>query len=541
MAGCIAYSSVVTSQTVARRMSRGYMPKHEYANLVRLAVSQPLHQYCAMFVPYAYPAHYIVMYGMSISGPHIVTNITMLWNSIMVWYNYKRPKTNKICHNVSSISPTVLGFFSESVHSFTHWYGCTCQTGIFTTMPDFTGGGKFQLTYKLLCSYVITSCADIQDDNTSYQFVSHVPYQTAIELARNHQTLIVCRMPLGAVTNYLTLGQAKSIAKMHGLFIAHRAPLAIIVNALVEHQCSSVCYDNVYLFKQTVPRSEQKNSWYNGLGKAKRKERQTKNIVARRQVPKDSHFKIKTKISAANKKTYQSKKQSKFPPIPPTAKLVHKIVTEFCKDTHPSQFEESGCAACGQLTPLKDLIKLNEIKCSLDPLVRNGVTSFECTSESNEVLKSIAPILDADCHGMCYSCHKHLDKGVSPPMALANGLWLGKVPAELSRLSFVEKLLIARIRHNRCIIKIAAGRYKMKANAISFQNPIPKVYDILPPPLEELDQVLACIFTGPCQPTKKDVERTPLLVRHTQVGKALQWLKLNHIDYHNCNRLESCY
>jgi hypothetical protein len=38
---------------------------------------------------------------------------------------------------------------------------------------------------------------------------------------------------------------------------------------------------------------------------------------------------------------------------------------------------------------------------------------------------------------------------------------------------------------------------------------------------------------GPCQPTKKDVERTPLLVRRTQVGKALQWLKLNHIDYHN--------
>ncbi len=71
----------------------------------------------------------------------------------------------------------------------------------------------------------------------------------------------------------------------------------------------------------------------------------------------------------------------------------------------------------------------------------------------------------------------------------------------------------------------------MRVNAINFQNPIPKVYGTLPPPLEELDQVLACMFTGPCQPTKKDIERTPLLVRRNQVGNALRWLKLNHIDY----------
>jgi hypothetical protein len=73
----------------------------------------------------------------------------------------------------------------------------------------------------------------------------------------------------------------------------------------------------------------------------------------------------------------------------------------------------------------------------------------------------------------------------------------------------------------------------MRANAISFQNPIPKLYKVLLPPLEELDQVLACIFTGPCQPTEKDIQRTPLLVRRKQVGKALEWLKLNHIDYHD--------
>jgi hypothetical protein len=118
-------------------------------------------------------------------------------------------------------------------------------------------------------------------------------------------------------------------------------------------------------------------------------------------------------------------------------------------------------------------------------------------------------------------------------MALANGFWIGKVPPELTGLTFVEKILISWVCHNRCIVCVASDRYKMRANAISFQNPILKLYKVLLPLLKELDQVLACIFTGPCQPTEKDIQWTPLLVWHKQVGKALEWLKLNHIDYYN--------
>lgn len=60
-----------------------------------------------------------------------------------------------------------------------------------------------------------------------------------------------------------------------------------------------------------------------------------------------------------------------------------------------------------------------------------------------------------------------------------------------------------------------------------------------PPPLEELDEVLAFIFTGPCLPTKKDIKRTPLLVRRKFVGKALQWLILNHADYQDVELSEA--
>ncbi len=118
-----------------------------------------------------------------------------------------------------------------------------------------------------------------------------------------------------------------------------------------------------------------------------------------------------------------------------------------------------------------------------------------------------------------------------PSFALANGKWIGKVPDELQNLSYAEQLLIARVRHNRCLVRVSSGMRKMRANVISFANPTPKIYNILPPPLEEMDNVLAFIYTGPCKPTKSDFERIPLLVCHKKVAAALEWLKLNHQDY----------
>ena len=65
---------------------------------------------------------------------------------------------------------------------------------------------------------------------------------------------------------------------------------------------------------------------------------------------------------------------------------------------------------------------------------------------------------------------------------------------------------------------------------IAFESPVPKVYHRLPPPVEELDEVLAVLFTGPCKPTEKEFQRTPLLVRRNQVALALEWLKLNQSE-----------
>ncbi len=119
------------------------------------------------------------------------------------------------------------------------------------------------------------------------------------------------------------------------------------------------------------------------------------------------------------------------------------------------------------------------------------------------------------------------------------------MPEVLSKLSFIERILVSRIRHNCCFVRVALaghpelGSQKMISHVVVFESPISKVYTVLPPPRDELDEVLAIMFTGPTLPTEEEMERTPLLVRHRNVMDSLKWLCLNHCDYSNVELSEA--
>ena len=140
------------------------------------------------------------------------------------------------------------------------------------------------------------------------------------------------------------------------------------------------------------------------------------------------------------------------------------------------------------------------------------------------------PVLLPNCNDICENCVLSLYKEEMPVNSLANGLWVGEIPDALKDLSWTEKLLISRVKHNYCIVKVhMSGMSKMRANVVSHSLPMPKVYDALPPPVEELDDVLAFMYLGPSVPTSKEFKRTPMLVRRCKVATALEWLKLNHV------------
>jgi len=50
------------------------------------------------------------------------------------------------------------------------------------------------------------------------------------------------------------------------------------------------------------------------------------------------------KLEPDEKAAYWARKEVKFPPAPPSANLCQKIVSDFCADTSPEVFEETGCA-----------------------------------------------------------------------------------------------------------------------------------------------------------------------------------------------------
>lgn len=218
-----------------------------------------------------------------------------------------------------------------------------------------------------------------------------------------------------------------------------------------------------------------------------------------------------------------SDSQIKFPPQSKSLSGITSIVNDFCSNMEPKHFEEVRCTVCGMLTLKHNACKKSDLSIDWKILeTNNDVTRKERTSELDCIENIKGPILDVDCEYICPDCSKRLRKNVIPLLSLYNGNWIGQIPDVLKDLSFAEKLLISRVRTNWCVVRVKSGMHKMRANAIMFPNPMPKIYEALPPHRTEMDQVLAFVYTGPVKPTEEILRRTPILVRRCKITAALQ-------------------
>ncbi|KAJ7918102.1 hypothetical protein B0H13DRAFT_1536111, partial [Mycena leptocephala] len=64
------------------------------------------------------------------------------------------------------------------------------------------------------------------------------------------------------------------------------------------------------------------------------------------------------------------------------------------------------------------------------------------------------PHLAHGCGSICVDFEARLRTNIVPLFSLANKLWIGKVPWQLRNLSFAEKVLIAKVRQNRCVVRV---------------------------------------------------------------------------------------
>ena len=361
---------------------------------------------------------------------------------------------------------------------------------------------------------------DISIEETVFKYVDHVDASTLLNY--DIKDFVGVHIPLYELSQHLPVSASRKVAHIHHIVIASHVPKRNLPLYFEHHDCVNCgLYTSVFSIAEAI---------------------KTKKCVRMQQkratLSDEEVCRLRQRNSNARAKHRQDVDTQKvpgpevvFPPPPLSLELSHTIISGFCNDSAPEKFEEAGCAVCGQLTPKINLSRLKSVKGLLKILEAPGTTRVERKHKNDHIREYTGPVLDYNCNQICEGCRRSIRKGVVPRLALANGLWLGNVPKELSELRFVEKLLIARIRHNCCFVRVASGLKKMTSHVIAFQSPTHRVYNELPPPIEELDEVLAILFTGPCKPTEEDLKRTPILVRRNHVAYALEWLKLNHPDY----------
>ena len=411
------------------------------------------------------------------------------------------------------------------------------------TVP--TGGGRsYVFTAEAIQPYV-TQSQMIIDSTCAFKFIDHIDSEAQTSFPTD-QKFVYANVPLINLVSHIPINMVHKIAHIHSISLGSHVPKKDIPAYFDNHSCQS-CSIHVSVFAMEKSRHTkaleyrtEKSADPQHVDKLNAKKRhqyavdRSKLLEQRRLSDESEPIKNNKSSSAVKCKVKFNSglpESAPFPPPPLSESLSHTVVSNFCADTMPRVFQEAGCAVCGELVPLSNLSRLKSVRGILGILQTTGITRIERKNSTERIREYQEPVLDYRCDRICDTCRACIRKGKIPRLALAQGLWLGEVPSVLSQLHFVEKLLVARIRHNCCFVRVASGMRKMTSHVVAFESPIPKVYTALPPPIEDLDEVLAILFTGPCKPTEKDFARTPLLVRRNHVARALEWLKLNHCDY----------
>lgn len=270
-----------------------------------------------------------------------------------------------------------------------------------------------------------------------------------MKLKRNKVIKTYCfvKHPLHSLVSKLSSNHLQEIATQHHVSLLAHATKNNISKHFTNHY-ASCCKEYVGVFESYDKISDKRSSKNYWDQKASHLENGIKDIpVLASQLQDDKQLRSEN---------------ATFPPLSPSTELCQKIMKDFCKATAPSQFTEACCAVCGVLVVHSDLIHISNLDSTLNHLTADGYgfTCLERKVPSDKIGELDGPIVDQDCKYICQSCRDTVKRGKIPKFALACGRWLGRVPRELQDLSFAEQLLISRVRHNQCVVRVAKGKHK---------------------------------------------------------------------------------
>lgn len=145
---------------------------------------------------------------------------------------------------------------------------------------------------------------------------------------------------------------------------------------------------------------------------------------------------------------------------------------------------------------------------------------------------------------VCDECRRSLERNKLPRLALANGMWIGDVPFELSVLTLPEKILIARYFPAAYIVKLfPKGKRSnsvnsgLRGNVSTYRLNTSDIADmitdnIFPRPAKLLAAVIGVTIVGPNNVPEKTLPDF-LHARRHRMRTALIWLKNHNPVYSN--------
>ncbi|PBK62526.1 hypothetical protein ARMSODRAFT_943118, partial [Armillaria solidipes] len=384
------------------------------------------------------------------------------------------------------------------------WYRIMPFTGGVCTDPadlcSHVGGGRgahMFVSHDVLYPYMNVTDVDSAlpglAPSTRYKFHGHVLKH---DVLTSDDSVLAVQVPIGAIASSVTVSDLCSIIKVHDTGLTTRATKQVMVDTLRNHHCTA-CDTHVTLFKR-IP-------IFDAPAKRASAKKSTNAPVPT----------VRSPVAADMSEPVTH--PSPFPPHVLDNAREASIVRSCVDAMQPTMFQESGCTVCGQLKPMRHLSSARHVARFFPILENDDATRKERLADTDPVVPLTGPVLDRTTDLICLPCRASVRKGIVPKHALARDLWIGEVPEVLSRPSFVERLLVARVRHSCCFVRVALsahptlGSRKMISHVVAFESPLSKVYSVLPPPRDELDEVLAVMFTGPSTPTEEDMKRTPLL------------------------------
>ena len=153
------------------------------------------------------------------------------------------------------------------------------------------------------------------------------------------------------------------------------------------------------------------------------------------------------------------------------------------------------------------------------------------------------------CANVCTSCLSSLRQHKTPPLSLANGMWIGDVPLVLRVLTLPERILVARFFPAAYIVKLypkkkgarawpTSGLHSgLRGNVSTYRLNTDDIVHMtdsqcMPPSSSILAATIGVTFVGPHNLPQKTMPGF-LRVNRQRVHDALLWLKTNNPLYRN--------